>query len=231
MKSIAAGLIGFLALAYATAPVSYAQSGAAEIAVVPRVEDGNQIFEIVGRGFPSDTTVYVRAANRRTQEGVTLRAHSTPTGDFRGVFLGRDADGRYYVVAPGIWGVRAKAGAVTAKASFRSDNRLREGRYGSEQALLVIRTTDAEFEFPCASGRTVEPLLVDQDGNFDVAAELTENRGPVQYPDRPARMTGNVQGNTVTFSVTAAADDRFPEAAYGPAEVRFNREPTFERCT
>jgi hypothetical protein len=44
-------------------------------------------------------------------------------------------------------------------------------------------------------------------------------------------MTGNVQGNTVTFSVTAAADDRFPEAAYGPAEVRFNREPTFERCT
>ena len=60
---------------------------------------------------------------------------------------------------------------------------------------------------------------------------LAEQRGPVQYPDRPARMTGNVQGNTVTFSVTAAADDRFPAAAYGPAEVRFNREPTFERCT
>jgi hypothetical protein len=229
MKYVSLGLLCLFAFLGGVVPVSYAQGDAA-ISIVPHMEDGNEFFEVVGTGFPAGEKVRVGAVNRRTDQGVTLTAVASATGGFGGVFVGKDADGRYYVVAPGTWRVRAKSGEVVAKTTFESRQRVPEGMWGSDKAALRLTASTAEIILPCALGRSLVPLFVDADGHFSARAVLADQRGPVQGPDRVAQLDGTLQGNTITFTVTVLATDTTEEQVYGPFTVVFNRQPTFERC-
>jgi hypothetical protein len=224
-------LVGVLACVSAVVPVSYAQERAASLSIVTHQEDGHQFFEITGVGFPVESKIPVRAINRRTREGVSMYAISDATGAFRGAFVGKDADGHYSRVAPGTWVVRAKLGEVAAKTTFKvaGGSGLKDGRYGSREALLTIEGSHAEFLFPCSRGFSLEAIVPDENGDFEVSATLIEERGP-RLEQRAARMFGNVDGDVVTFTVTAEAAGRLPAAVYGPASVTYGREPIFERC-
>lgn len=231
MRRIAVGLIGILACLSASVPISYAQERAASLTVVAHQEDGHQFFEITGTGFPVESKVFVRAMNRRTRSGVTMYVASDAAGAIRGAFVGKDADGHYTRVAPGTWAVRAKTPEISAKTTFTvgRGGGLRDGRYGSREALLTVEGAKTEFLFPCSRGYTLEPIAPDEFGDFEVPAVLIEERGPRQE-ERPAVMSGNVDGDVVTFTVTAEADGRLPAAVYGPASVTYGRDPLFERC-
>ena len=231
MRLIASGVIAVIACVSASVPVSYAQERTATLSVVARQEAGHQIFEIMGVGFPAESKVFVRATNRRTRAGVTMYVVSDAAGAFRGAFVGKDADGHYTRVAPGTWVVRAKALDISAKTTFQvgRGGGIRDGRYGSREALLVIEGSRGEFLFPCSRGYTLEAIVPDENGDFQVPAVLIEERGP-REEQRSAIMFGNVDGDVITFTIQAEADGRLPAAVYGPASVTFGREAIFERC-
>ena len=96
--------------------------------------------------------------------------------------------------------------------------------------MLRVTSGSSKFVFPCSHGYTTEPIVPDAEGSFVVSAVLVEERGPVQFPERPARLVGQVEGDRIVFTVESDATDRQPAVVYGPAQVIYNREPTFERC-
>lgn len=228
MKDLACFVLG-LVVAFGAVPISYAQSSA-KLTITPRIEKGYQIFEISGTGFPASAPVRIGAVNRRTDGGVTMTTTTTETGDFSGVYVGKDADGSYYVVAPGTWRVRAKSGDTIAKTTFEAPRRPREGQYAGPEAALRVMANEAEITLPCDEGRTLGPIIVDAAGAFSVAALLHEVRGPVQGEDRPARVDGTVKGNVITFTVFVLSGDGNVVDTLGPFEVFYGREPRFERC-
>jgi len=210
-------------------PISYAQA-AASISVTPHIEKGNEFFEIVGVGFPANTRVRISAVNKRTDEGVTLVATSDDAGAFSNVFIGKNADGQFFVVTAGTWRVKAKAGDVVARATFESRRRPADGTYAGDEAALRVQPTGTDIILACHEGRTIEPLFLDENGNFSAQATLVELRGPSQGAQRPARIDGSVQGNRITFTVTVLANDGTDAETFGPFEVLRGREPDFPRC-
>lgn len=229
MRYVAQGLIGLLVLLGGAVPVSYADEGAA-ISVVSHMEEGNEFFEIAGTGFPANEKIQIHAINRRTREGVTLNAVSSASGGFSAVFVGKDADGRFFVVAPGTWAVRARSGQISAKTIFEARRRVPEGLYGSDEAALRVSAAEAEIMLPCALGRTIEPLFVDANGDFSIQARIAEQRGPMQGPMRAARIDGHHERDSITFTVTIFASGTMTEDVNGPFTIYRNREPSFERC-
>lgn len=231
MRRIAAVVIGVLALTSGIAPVSYAQSGGASISATPRIENGYEIFEIQGKGFPVENHVKIVAINQRTHNGIILTTETDVTGAFSGAFLGKDFDGRYFVVPPGDWKVRAKSDYAIAKASFESRNRLREGLYGGEHSSLRVMGNGATITLECADGKITEPVFVDENGNFVAKGTLTGRRGPRELPTRDIRVDGHVENGVVVYTITAINTETHTEEVFGPFTVVYNRQPSFERCT
>lgn len=86
-------------------------------------------------------------------------------------------------------------------------DRLRPGTWGGEHVALTVTDEGAHVEFDCAFGDISQPLTVGPDGRLAVeGVYVQEHGGPVrsgEEPDRkPARYSGRLSGQTLTFDVT-----------------------------
>ncbi len=228
MKQLAKWSLAILVACSAAAINTHAQVESA-LVVDAHMTDGHQYFELIGSGFPPGQKVRIRAVNSRTGEGVTMAPTSESNGGFAGVYVGRNADGDYYIPSSGTWRVRAKSGSTIARATFDVARRPTTGTYGGPEAELKVGSTSSTIALPCADARTDAPLLLDADGHFSVDGTFTESRGPVAGSERRAKIEGQRKGKTITFQIVVFIGD-VARDTYGPFEVKLGRDATFQRC-
>ena len=107
------------------------------------------------------------------------------------------------------------------------------GIWAGPHVVLTVTPSGATAEFDCAAGVVTEPLSVDGDGRFDVAAEHTLHTGgpastnDARAPPLSARYRGRlIDAQHLTFAFELS---RSGETA-GPFELELGGEPLLERC-
>src|SRR5437764_579461 len=73
------------------------------------------------------------------------------------------------------------------------------GTWGGKHVSLTIDAGGATLEFDCAHGSLSAPLSLDANGHFDIAGTYVAEGGVMSQeppPDRPARYSGTIAGQT-----------------------------------
>ena len=78
------------------------------------------------------------------------------------------------------------------------------GKWGGEHIGIVVSDSSATLEYDCAHGTIDEPIMPDDDGNFEVSGvHIFEHGGPIrndETPDEhPAVYKGNIAENEMTL--------------------------------
>jgi hypothetical protein len=78
------------------------------------------------------------------------------------------------------------------------------GKWGGEHIGIMVSDSSATLEYDCAHGTIDEPIIPDNDGNFEViGVHVFEHGGPVrsnEVPDEhPALYKGNITGEKMTL--------------------------------
>ncbi|MCZ6777223.1 MAG: hypothetical protein O7D34_12335 [Ignavibacteria bacterium] len=81
------------------------------------------------------------------------------------------------------------------------------GSWGAEHIGIVVGENGAKLEYDCAHGTIDEPLIADENGEFEaIGVHVREHGGPIrlgEIPDEhPARYKGYIKGNVMTLTVT-----------------------------
>lgn len=112
-----------------------AQNSGCSVSVAPRSEQGQTLYEIGGDGFVPGQELRIEATNQRTNRGYIFLVTPSTT-NLSGVLIGKDPDGFYYRVSPGIWRVIVRADTCTAKTKFAVSG-VPNGVWGGENEALV----------------------------------------------------------------------------------------------
>jgi len=104
-----------------------------------------------------------------------------------------------------------------------------KGTWGGEHVLLEVSEKGADLEFDCAHGQITQPLTIGKLGNFDAAGTFTpEHGGPVRRdevtPTEPARYSGKVDGDTMSFTVTVGKE------TLGTFNLSRDAQPKLTKC-
>jgi hypothetical protein len=105
------------------------------------------------------------------------------------------------------------------------------GRWGGEHAALDVTGPGAAIQLDCAHGSISAPLVLDEEGGFDLAGTFAkEHGGPIRKDDRehplPARYRGRVQGGKMTLTIDVAGEG----APVGPLTLERGSEGHVVRC-
>lgn len=77
--------------------------------------------------------------------------------------------------------------------------------WGGEHARADVGSDGVSFEFDCAHGASDGPLVLAEDGSFDLKGFFVAERGPLRAGQKekrhPARYIGRVRGETMTLDV------------------------------
>ncbi len=79
--------------------------------------------------------------------------------------------------------------------------------WGGPHISVEVTESGAQLNYDCAHGTIDQPIAPDANGKFAVSGTHTQERGgPVRADEGnsrpPARYTGTVEGQTMTFTVT-----------------------------
>ena len=105
------------------------------------------------------------------------------------------------------------------------------GTWGGEDVGLIVGDGLAHVHFGCTYGDFPLPLVLSDDGRFNVPGEYLLRAFPVAVgPPLPARLSGVVQGAriTMTVAVNDTVEDRL--VLLGPATVVFGEEAEMGPC-
>jgi hypothetical protein len=100
--------------------------------------------------------------------------------------------------------------AVIAQA--QKMNRIARGVWGGQHISINVGATSAAIEYDCAKGVIDGPLVVDDDGHFNLrGTHIMERGGPIRADEnpkgKPASYTGSIKGNTMTLTLKLADED------------------------
>jgi hypothetical protein len=89
----------------------------------------------------------------------------------------------------------------------QQQNRVTNGNWGGQNALLEVSEGGAQIRFSCAQGTIELPLTLDSEGRFSAKGTFTaESMGPRNEDDppkpRPAVYSGVVSDKKMTLTVT-----------------------------
>ena len=110
------------------------------------------------------------------------------------------------------------------------DQRVPNGAWGGDHAVLTVTDNGGRAEFDCAHGTLDHPLQVDERGRFSVAGTFVpEHGGPVragEVPEsRPARYQGRLDRQKLEFTVTIEG-----QTGQGPFTVTLGKGPKMTKC-
>jgi len=105
------------------------------------------------------------------------------------------------------------------------------GLWGGMHIGLRVKDDGASIQYDCADGTIGQPLVTDDKGNFEVTGIHNKGHGgPViigEKPDsHPARYTGQVNGETMTLTVTLTDT----KESFGPFTLTYGKQPRIFRC-
>lgn len=108
------------------------------------------------------------------------------------------------------------------------------GKWGGAGISLTAAETRTHLEFNCALGVINEPLVLDHDGNFEIAGiyvfaiggpRTKDSPKPKQYPAVFQGLADRFQ-MVLTVTVTLSESTR----RYGPFSLELGRRAEFDRC-
>jgi len=113
----------------------------------------------------------------------------------------------------------------------RQQNRVADGKWGGQNALLEVAEGGARIHFGCAHGIIEGPVAVDSEGRFNAKGTFTaEGMGPRNEDDppksRPAVYSGVVNDKKMTLKVTVPDD----KAEGGTFELTLGEPGRIRRC-
>jgi hypothetical protein len=85
--------------------------------------------------------------------------------------------------------------------------RVAVGTWGGQHVALIVTEEGARLDFDCASGEIRQPLTIDSKGKLAVdGVFMREHPGRQRVgeepEEQPARYSGTIAGDTLTFEVT-----------------------------
>ncbi|HLZ45611.1 MAG TPA: hypothetical protein VKQ05_08025 [Gemmatimonadales bacterium] len=96
------------------------------------------------------------------------------------------------------------------------------GSWGSPQGHLAATEVNTVFTGACGSGNTIEPIMLDKHGHFDILGSY----GVAGSARSDARFTGAVGDRTVTLKVRMADST----SAVGPITLNLGQQPALATC-
>lgn len=101
------------------------------------------------------------------------------------------------------------------------------GTWGGNNAGLLADDTTAHIHIGCTNGDVSAPIVLDMSGRFDVVGVHNITAHPVDLGIfHPARITGTVEGRTMTLKVTLTDT----AVTLGPVSLTFEKEPSMGPC-
>ena len=98
------------------------------------------------------------------------------------------------------------------------------GTWGGDAAVLMADDSSAHFHIGCTYGNVHQPIVLDLNSRFDMAGEHNITAYPIDLGIfHPARLTGSIDGRTMTLRVTLTDT----AVTLGPAVLKFNEEPMY----
>lgn len=105
------------------------------------------------------------------------------------------------------------------------------GRWGGENAGLVVDDSAAHLHIGCTLGDFPAPVRVDRDGRLAVAGRWVLRAFPIALgPQLPARLTGTLDGELLTLRVSVDDTVSRSTVELGPVTVVYRREPRLGPC-
>ena len=105
------------------------------------------------------------------------------------------------------------------------------GVWGGEHIGLVVSDSSATIEYDCAHGTIDEPIIFDENGEFEVSGiHVFERGGPIridEVPDEhPALYKGHIEGSVMTLIVTLTDT----EVEFGTFTLNLGANPNVYKC-
>lgn len=87
-----------------------------------------------------------------------------------------------------------------------------KGTWGGEHIGVMVSDSSATLEYDCAHGTIDEPIIPDEDGNFEVSGvHVIEHGGPMRsdevLDEHPALYKGHIVGNEMTLILVLTDTD------------------------
>jgi hypothetical protein len=105
------------------------------------------------------------------------------------------------------------------------------GTWGGKDAGMIVSDSGAHLHVGCTLGQVTVPIIVDEDGRFDVPESHNLTAFPV---DRgiflPARLTGRVQLLTLSFTLTIDDTVHHTTVVLGPVRLQWGVRPEMGPC-
>jgi len=115
---------------------------------------------------------------------------------------------------------------VSVTAKTQKMRRIATGVWGGEHINMQVSTKSATIEYDCATGVIDGPLVVDNNGRFNLHGKhKMERGGPIRLGEEPkevaATYTGSIKGDTMTLTlkVADAEDETFTLEKGKPGEL------------
>jgi hypothetical protein len=96
------------------------------------------------------------------------------------------------------------------------------GQWGSEQGRFTATQASTAFNGACGSGSTIEPIMLDKKGRFD----LTGLYGAAGTAQSTARFRGTVGSKTLTLRVMRSDSTE----AVAPIVLNLGQQPALATC-
>ena len=95
---------------------------------------------------------------------------------------------------------------ISAAARIQKMRHISTGSWGGRHISMKVGARSATIEYDCASGVIDGPLVVDDDGHFNLrGTHRMERGGPIRADEsskgQPATYTGTINGNTMTLTL------------------------------
>jgi hypothetical protein len=93
-----------------------------------------------------------------------------------------------------------------------SANRVKEGVWGGDQSALTVQSDGAQYRRDCQTGQVTQPMLMNDDGTFNVEGTINQkNGGPISPDDqRPATYSGRVTDDHMDLTIAYTDSDGVP---------------------
>jgi hypothetical protein len=129
--------------------------------------------------------------------------------------------------------VGVRAGAIAIAVLLACDPKpgpvgpVLAGTWGGDNAGVIVTNSSTHVHIGCTVGDVHQALETDAEGRFDVPGIYNITAYPVyRGPDHPARFTGRIAGQVMTFGVQLT-DTAF---VLGPVQLLYGKEPQMGPC-
>jgi hypothetical protein len=105
------------------------------------------------------------------------------------------------------------------------------GVWGGDHIGMVVSDSSATLDYDCAHGTIDEPMIIDENGEFEVnGVHVFERGGPIridEVPDEhPVLYKGHIEGSVMTLIVTLTDT----EVEFGTFTLILGANPNVYKC-